>query len=1035
MDVRENIRKLFYIVEHLSFLDGHVVEKTLHTITSELQALVGADSGVLFIYDTKTHTYTKRIDYPKGVPCSGKMPRRNGLTWEIINDSDIFINDTELEPSASHAKGAIDAKSIMGVSFPLDERAIAILYLRSCRKYQFNKIQFLFLKSLVSIISANVNSASILINSNLNIEDATDKLFFPDDNFRIFCNEIVNQYGFEYSALQVKNPEEQTIETVMGVGSASAITGLVKHSIRGNASLRDIQADVVQEKPLRIEIIKGWYQKFDRYIYKKLKHEDFVRVWVPIILVRDRHGRVVPFSKWINLLSYVTRLDRKQFVDQVENGSCERSLIIIRTWVLKKKDYYIEVIGTCDAGYNDAARDILPDQAIALFEFSASRANKIYESQLSAVLDVIAEETYKVLNTVSLSIHYPFDVGEYSNSYIAYRGKNHKFLTECKPRKKGLGQRAIEQGKPLSIPGVIDGKYCTLDSFNPTVAANNIQSMTAFPFYLGEKSGVIYVHYKEKRSLSKEELSRGKYFGERAAKAVEYATKVIKHRDNYRTLDNLHNVYRSLINDPNRSDLLCEISGLARNILGADLVTVYEYIQSDKRFIWSLDKVGKFRSEWKPEISIGEYSPAQLLVEVAQGNISFNDVTLENNIYYCADPLLSPVINNPKRCRPSVGALPFIERESIRSTIGIVLEHENEILGVLFINYRHSKVFDDGLKKIVQQVQYAAVNAIRSRRTMMQAYYVSNLIDILNLIGHNNRLAHIGVLRQRILDQRQAINCKLIDAAIKKQKQLVELISSLSKLLVTFRGEQHCHYIEGSRLPNSTIEVDMLERLISESKCMDSHDPVNLENWNDEILDALFGNKVGIAPVYWDTFTKRVEANKKKYAFLLEAIQYFTDKEWPRVVREKKNQSSEIKKRWIQEDMVLVPKVYCGNRDDDVWEEKTDVTIYYDHYVSRSILEIMANVIHRDKKIKNPKEDRSNIESDMWYFIELSNQYIEIEFINSCGSKQMLPKKTYSHGRLEAAGGCIAFEMITAKINKLIKTKIKIPTISKLAMQ
>jgi hypothetical protein len=119
----------------------------------------------------------------------------------------------------------------------------------------------------------------------IEIENANSELSKLDATLAKICSEIKDACGFDFVAIQLKNKEEQTIETVYGIGLSSGWSGLAKHTLQGDRELWDIQAHIVMHNPPRIEVIAGRDRRFDEYIFSKFKHEDQVRVFAPIILV------------------------------------------------------------------------------------------------------------------------------------------------------------------------------------------------------------------------------------------------------------------------------------------------------------------------------------------------------------------------------------------------------------------------------------------------------------------------------------------------------------------------------------------------------------------------------------------------------------------------------------------------------------------------------------------------------------------------------------------------------------------------------
>jgi hypothetical protein len=150
--------------------------------------------------------------------------------------------------------------------------------------------------------------------------------------------------GFDFIAIQLKNLEEQTIDTVYGRGLTSEWFGLAKHTIQGDRELWDIQADVVMHRPPRIEILAGYDRRFDEYIFKKFHHENQVRVFGPIILL--------PQGKAEGL-----HWEMLEVQPNVDSPSCGNRRVVLQ---VRREDWRedFDVIGTFEAGFHNPNRDI-----------------------------------------------------------------------------------------------------------------------------------------------------------------------------------------------------------------------------------------------------------------------------------------------------------------------------------------------------------------------------------------------------------------------------------------------------------------------------------------------------------------------------------------------------------------------------------------------------------------------------------------------------------------------------------------------------
>src|SRR5204862_7877773 len=74
---------------------------------------------------------------------------------------------------------------------------------------------------------------SMVVKSLRKIENATRELLKLDQILQEICAEVQSFKDFNFVAIQLKNKEDQTIETVYGTESRSEWFGLAKHTIQG----------------------------------------------------------------------------------------------------------------------------------------------------------------------------------------------------------------------------------------------------------------------------------------------------------------------------------------------------------------------------------------------------------------------------------------------------------------------------------------------------------------------------------------------------------------------------------------------------------------------------------------------------------------------------------------------------------------------------------------------------------------------------------------------------------------------------------
>ena len=123
------------------------------------------------------------------------------------------------------------------------------------------------------------------------VEQWSLKLFELDSVLENICSEVQSSLGFDFTSLSLISLERDTIEAVCGTGIAKQWSDRFKHHLEQEESLRDIQSDIAMKN--QAEIISGWDNRFDGWVYEHYRHDRLVRVFVPIILFKNHLGELI----------------------------------------------------------------------------------------------------------------------------------------------------------------------------------------------------------------------------------------------------------------------------------------------------------------------------------------------------------------------------------------------------------------------------------------------------------------------------------------------------------------------------------------------------------------------------------------------------------------------------------------------------------------------------------------------------------------------------------------------------------------------
>ncbi len=574
--------------------------------------------------------------------------------------------------------------------------------------------------------------ANFLLETSNELKEATQKLFRLDNTLGDICSNIVKPpFGYDFAAIQLIRVREGVIETVYGNGVAKAWSGIAKHPLAEDEKLRDIQADVAQRvNPLRIEIIKGWYEKFDPWIYDKYEHDKYVRVWVPIVVLRDKRGNVLEGCKfeW----EHKTIFQGKVYDEIEEREKREGYRVAIDVYpsidIARGKEIKLEVIGTVDVGYCNPNKSISVEQALELFLYVTSQANNIRQLRLQFVLELITERAMNIVEANSASLHFSFDPLQEGYTYKVTAGDiDAEIFERFPPRQHGLGNEALEMKSPRYIPDrTLGHDKNELSRLNPDLYKYGIKAMAAFPLNVGDKQGVLYIHFRNHHWFTEDEIYYPNLYAIHAMDAIRDTIAYRKVNDRANALANLHAVSQSLAGQADAPDLLHQIASSTANILGADVITIYECVASEHIIVVPPEIAGKLKYKEELSVEINENSAPSLLLRCSIDQYANSSV--DNGVLRYEG-------------KPKESA--FIDREIIASSAGLLLKEGDEVVGIMFINYRRPHSFvtngsDDKReikdKEVIDILLSAAVIAIKNRRLLKTLRAITHeIITTLNV--------------------------------------------------------------------------------------------------------------------------------------------------------------------------------------------------------------------------------------------------------------------------------------------------------------
>lgn len=598
------------------------------------------------------------------------------------------------------------------------------------------------------------------------INTATAKLFQVNDQARSICEDIERErdFYFDYVSIQLVDIGEQIIQTVHGSAVKGEWYKISRHAMEGDPKFLDIQACVAATKPPVIEIITGWDDRFDPFIYKSFGHQHFSRAFVPLIIARSPEG-------------CLSEADPDQFRSEVKKKEKAPSCQI--TLVPKFEDPAIpyplyEIIGTIEAGFDNAAREVpqilTQEDAQILFRHACRHAYTLSLTTLWHVLEVIARSAKEIASADFSSLHFPHPPHCNRNVYHVWAGRP---LSGNFPRSGGLGEQAIEAGEPMFLPPEDDIQHVSLlRESNPAAYDGGTRAMAAFPLVMDEErdprspqtrpsranGGVLYVGFRDNHSLSEDEKDGLRLFANLAKDAVRQATHYVQTVHLSRQLANLNDVSKALAAIPEEEDLLPFIAGYALNLLAADLTILYAYDPERQQFLSNPAVEGRRQSRLGvPGADEASYvPPAHLIADV---NPKFAQCPRALASLYAADENLAELSQ-------------FVETEKIESGFAVPLALGKTIVGVMFVNYRRPRSFSRYEEDVIGTLASIAAVAIQNRR-LLQARQ-----DNVHAMTHQLR-DPLGATKTSVI----GIQCRLEDQSLSQEiNRVVDQLDVLDSL-------------------------------------------------------------------------------------------------------------------------------------------------------------------------------------------------------------------------------------------------------------
>jgi len=713
----ENAQKtqlLSKITKELGKADGLL--PAMQYITDKARELTNAHSAVIVLLDKHTNRFLINCTSPQNLDdASTREPRvEGGLTRKIIDTGKtIFVSDLTRFTGAKADLIREGVRSAVGIQVRHEDTHLGALWVNGLEKNQFSDIDVQILEALAAQVSVALGWSVWFLEPTSEIEKVTSNLYRSDELFKQVCEEVEKKAGFDYAALQLIRPEERIIETVYGTASANKLSGMAKHSIDRPQVLLDIQSDVAKSYPPRIEIVGGWDPRFNRWIYDTYNHEKYSRVWLPILVVRDENGNVS--TDWIENCKWIEVVNKKN-----ADGWRIALELDLDSLGIGEDDPVIECIGTVDSGFENSREKIGIDKAIDVARIINRWALDMHKAQLPFVLETITNNAQKILQSDSATLH--FLRNKEAFAYEKCSGSiDQACILSIRGDLKVIEDKVFANNEPYISPEISDARaVSSLKSKFPDLYKQGVKSIAAFPLKVvdnsEEKLGLLFIIFTREHLFTQDEITWMKTFARWAQDAIRHATYFMQLRDNAKQLSSLNEIARSLVKSPDsKENLLNKIAGNALNILAADVVSIYEYIEERDCFPSPPHVVGRLVEEDMITEPPDKNSPPMQLVK------SHDDIFIEDTHNYDEQhrkKLILSTLDGKNR----KGEKNFVIRERVKSVACTLLQVAGETVGVMFVNYRTPRVFSANEKQTHKILSSAAAVGIKTKRTYERVY-------------------------------------------------------------------------------------------------------------------------------------------------------------------------------------------------------------------------------------------------------------------------------------------------------------------------
>jgi GAF domain-containing protein len=560
-------------------------EPIMRWCVDQAERITLADSAALFLWDeTNKRFHIGAKTSSSKINLFSELPRRDGLTSKILKDGTSYITGNGGDELAQ--KTLSGSKSLIGVPMSIDQVPVGVLYVRGVHNDQFLGEHVTWLRELAEHTGLGLRRAQALFRSLSKLDAAIADIHNPSTWDKL-CVSVQERFGFAFISLHIVHRDAHVVETVCTRSGEEITLSISRHSLVTSKKYRDIQADVAQAWPPRIEIIDGWDDRYDRWVYDRHGHCNYSRLWVPIVVLRNAQGQLAD-CEWLDNWAGESRTETS-----ASNGD-RRVTITMAPPKQVEQGYQLETIGVIDAGFIRRAAELDEKLAWEVVRFINKRSVTVYATCLSHVLSLVAEEARKSVDAHSTVLIFPWATESIEPEAIIATGHvSRPLVVAHPPRRNGIGAQALSERKPTFIPNAAVGHSEDELSLSHRHIYNlGIRAMLALPLLAGGLRGVLYV-YHERNYFREDEIKCLSFYSKKGEEAIERAAQKVAEREMLIMTQGMRAFTDRLADKPEAESLLTDIAGYTASMLAADVVIVAEVEYQGSEYRTEVSVIGK----------------------------------------------------------------------------------------------------------------------------------------------------------------------------------------------------------------------------------------------------------------------------------------------------------------------------------------------------------------------------------------------------------------------------------------------------------